>query len=117
MQINVRFSRFYHSVLNDLLRKSNKLVFRDLMDTRSNGAFSLTKHEDFNDLEDLKQLLKILNVNYSVNEKEDKKTSTKDVDNKELLSHLEWIFKLASDNAITLDVIEAEWQYLINYYK
>lgn len=87
------------------------------MDTRTGGAFRIWKHEDYSYVDELKQLLKILNVNYAVNEEKDEKVSTKDVDNKELLNHIEWIFKTASNNAITLDVVEDEWQYLINYYK
>ena len=87
------------------------------MDTRTGGAFRIWKHEDYSCVDELKQLLKILNVNYAVNEEKDEKVSTKDVDNKELLNHIEWIFKTASNNAIILDVVEDEWQYLINYYK
>lgn len=77
----------------------------------------LEKHEHYDDMDDLKQLLKILNIEYAVDIKADKKTSTKDIDNKHLLEHIEWIFYTASINSITLDIVEAEWQYLINYYK
>lgn len=115
MQINIRFSRFYHSILNDLYKKSSSLVIRELIDTRTGGSFKLTKHEDYSEMDELKQLLKILNLDYKVNE--DKKTSTKDIDNKELLKHIEWIFRTASNNGITLDIVEDDWNYLINYYK
>lgn len=93
------------------------MQIRDLIDTRTGGAFSIYKYEDYRDLEDLKQLLKILNLNYAVDESKDEKVSTKDINNKELLKHLEFIFKVASDSCIQLDFVEQEWDYLINYYK
>lgn len=117
MDISVRFNRFYHSVLNDLYRKSQSLQVRDLIDTRTGGAFRIWKHEDYNCVDDLKQLLKILNLNYAVDEEKDKKVSTKDVDNKELLNHIEWMVKVSHWNSIELDFVHQEWEYLINYYK
>ena len=60
MTISTKFNRFYHSaVLNDLYNKSYKIVFKHLKDNRTGGAFTINKYEDYHDLEDLKQLLKI----------------------------------------------------------
>lgn len=129
MDISVRFNRFYHSVLNDLYQKSQSLQIRDLKDTRTGGAFRIWKHEhyceveeelkeaDYSTVDELKQCLKILNVNYAVDEEKDKKVSTKDVDNKELLNHIEWMVKVSHWNSIELDFVQKEWEYLINYYK
>lgn len=88
-----------------------------MIDTRTGGAFRIYKYEDYNSLEELKRLLKILNVNYGVDIEKDEKISTKDINNKALLKHIEYIFKLAGNNSISLKVVEDEWSYLINYYK
>lgn len=116
--ISLQFNKFYHSaVLSDLFRKSHSLVFRDLIDTRTNGAFKLTKYEDYTDLDELKQLLKILNVNYAVNEEQDAKVSTKDIEVKPLLDHIEWVIQLGINNGIELNFVKEEWERLLNEAK
>ena len=115
MTISNSFNRFYHkAVLIDLFRKSGTLKFYELIDTRTNEAFTIYKGEDFNTIDELKQLLKILNLNYEVNEDErNGKLSTRDINNKALLEHIEWVFKLAAENHIELDTIKDEWDRLI----
>lgn len=117
MTISQRFNRFYHSaILTDIYKKSNSLQFRELMDTRTGGAFRIYKYEDYNSVNELKQLLKILNVNYGVDVEKDCKISTRDIEVKELLSHIEWVFDIASKNLIELDVVKEEWNRLIEQY-
>lgn len=116
--ISSKFNRFYHgAVLNDLYKKSNKLQFRNLIDTRTGGAFSIQKHEDFSDLNDLKQLLKLLNLDYAVKEDEDGKISTKDIDNKALIQHIEFCIQVGIWSGIELNFVKEEWDRLINEYK
>ena len=77
MIISSRFNRFFHSaVLTDLFNKSYKLKFENLVDTRTNQLFTIEKYEDYQDMDDLKQLLKVLNLDYAVDEEKDKKIST-----------------------------------------
>lgn len=115
MEISQQFNKFYHSrILTDLFRKSNEILFRDLMDTRTGGAFKIVKHEDYHDMDDLKQLLKVLNVNYGVDVERDSKISTKDIEVKALLNHIEWVLLIASHNAIELDMVREDWERLIN---
>lgn len=117
MNITQRFNRFYHSaILTDLFKKADSLLFRSLMDTRTGGAFTIRKYEDYNDMDDLKQLLKVLNVNYGVDVEKDCKVSTKDIEVKELLAHVEWVFKIAAQNCIELQVVKDEWEKLILEY-
>lgn len=117
MEISNRFNRYYHgAILKDLFNKSNDILFRSLKDTRTNRAFKIVKHQDYNDVDDLKQLLKILNVNYGVDTLKDKKISTKDISVKELLNHVEWVFELAAQNSIELNVVREEWERLVNQY-
>ncbi len=118
MNITVAYNRFYHSaVLNDLYKKSRKLVFRDILDTRTQGAFTIYKHEDYSTIDELKQLLKILNLEYAVDESTNNgKLSTKDIDSKALGNHIEYCFKLASENGIEFEVIKQEWDELIRLY-
>lgn len=117
MTITQKFNKFYHSaILKDLFDKSNQILFKELMDTRTGGAFVIRKYEDYNCLDELKQLLKILNVNYGVDTEKDCKVSTKDIDVKELLNHIEWVFDLASKNQIELSVVREEWDRMIEMY-
>jgi hypothetical protein len=116
MDIGVQFNKFYHSrVLNDLHRKANTLLFRHLYDTRTNGAFKITKYEDWNDLDDLKQLLKLMNLDYPISE--DEKESTKSISVENLLQHIEFVFYISGYNGIELDVIREEWELLLKNYR
>jgi hypothetical protein len=115
MEISNQFNKFYHSrILTDMFKKSNDILFRRLIDTRTGGAFIIRKYDDYNDMDELKQLLKILNVNYGVNVEKDCKISTTDIEVKELLNHIEWVLLIASQNGIELDMVREEWDRLIN---
>lgn len=116
--LSSKFNRFYHkAILKDLFDKATSLQIRSLVDTRTGGAFRIHKYEDYETLDELKQLLKILNVNYGVDIEKDKKISTSDIEVKELLSHIEWVFKVATSNSIELEVVKKEWEELIKNYK
>ena len=101
MVISRNFNRFYHSLLNELVKSTNKLKIPGI------GIYY------FSTLESLKMFLKIANLDYPKNE-EGEPTSTKDLSNKELVAHIEFIFKVATENGYTFRVIEEEWQRLIN---
>jgi len=117
LEISNQFNKFYHSrILTDLFRKAPYLIFKELKDTRTGTAFKMVKYEDYNDLDDLKQLLKILNFNYGVDMEKDCKVSTRDIEVKELLSHIEWVLRLALFNGIELDLVREEWDRLIQTY-
>lgn len=117
MNISVKFNRFYHNaVLNDIFKKAHRLVFTDLKDTRTGGAFTLYKYEDYSCLDELKQLLKILNLNYGVDVKKDCKVSTKNIEVKQLLIHIEWVIELSIKNGIELKFVTDEWDRLIQMY-
>jgi len=63
-------------------------------------------------MDDLKQLLKNMNLDYAVDE--DKKISTADIDSKALMEHIEWTIQLANDNGITFGFIEEQWERLLS---
>lgn len=116
--ISLQFNKFYHSaVLTDIYKKSNSLVFKDLLDTRTGKYFVISKYEDYQDMDELKQLFKILNVNYSVDEEKEYKISTKDIKVKPLLEHIEYVIKVGIDNNIELGFVQEEWSRLLNEAK
>lgn len=118
MNIKLRFNKFYHGViLKDLFDKSHELYFRDFIDTRTGGVFKLYKYEDYDDLDELKQLLKVLNVDYGVDNKKDCKISTRDIDSRNLVNHIEWVLKIAAENGIELELVKQEWEQLIKNYE
>ena len=112
MKISTSFNRFYHSaVLTELFKKCGTLKFSLWIDEETGGVFEFVKGEHFNDMDELKQLLKNMNLDYAVNE--DKKISTVDIDSKALMQHIEWCIRLAGDNNITFGFIEDEWARLL----
>lgn len=115
--ISSNFNRFYHSrILNDMFNKSHSIRFNELLDTRTNKVFEIVKYEDYNSLNELKQLLKIMNVDYGVDIDRDCKISTKDIETKELLQHIEYVMKICGDNDITLPFVQEEWDLMIQMY-
>jgi hypothetical protein len=117
MTISNRFNRFYHSrILADAFKKTNAFIFYELKDTRTNDYFCIIKDTDYYDVDDLKQLFKLLNMDYAVDEKKDGKVSTKDIDVKPLLAHIEYVLKVCADNDIELDLVREEWANMIQNY-
>ncbi len=113
MNISSNFNRFYHrAVLTELFRKCGTLKFRLWIDSETGGVFEFTKGEHFNDMDDLKQLLKNMNLDYKVDE--DKKMSTADIDSKALMQHIDYVIALAGENNISFGFIEDEWERLLN---
>ena len=56
-------------------------------------------------------MLKMLDLNYP--RSNDNVISIKDIENKELCEHIEWIFKEFANNGVTFKVIEDEWNRLL----
>ena len=117
MEISVRFNKFYHSrIIKDMFLKANQIIFCEIKDTRTGKYFILKKYDDYTDVDELKQLLKVLNFSYKVDEKNDKKVSTKNIDNKELLAHIEWVIKICTENDIVLPMVQEDWELMIQMY-
>lgn len=113
MNISSNFNRFYHrAVLVELFDRCGTLKFSLWVDNDIGGVFEFVKGKDFNDMDDLKQLLKNMNLDYEVNE--DEKVSTKDIDSKALIQHIEWCIKIAGENNITFGFVEDDWERLLN---
>tara|TARA_R110000744_G_scaffold336044_1_gene441375 strand:- start:266 stop:571 length:306 start_codon:yes stop_codon:yes gene_type:complete len=99
-----------------MFEQANQIIFPEIKDTRTSKNFILKKYDDYVDVNELKQLLKILNFNYEVDEKNDKKVSTKDIDNKDLLAHIEYVIKLCTENDILLPMVQEDWDLMIQMY-
>jgi len=114
LYISSPFNRFYHKcILTDLFNKCGHIRFNEYLDTSTNEILTLFKGEDYQDMNEMKQLLKLMNIDYKVNEKGDNKVSTRDIDNKTLCDHIEFCMKLAGENGICLDIVQDEWNRLI----
>lgn len=112
MNISSNYNGFYHGpVLNELLKKAIVLTFDDWIDCGTNKPFTFNREEHYSTLDELKQLLKDMNINYAVDG--DKKISTKDIDSKALSQHIEWCIRLAGFNGIEFGFIEDEWARLL----
>ncbi len=112
MLVSSQFNRFYHKVvLTELYRKCGVLKFRLWVDDETGGVFEFIKGEHFNDMDDLKQLLKNMNLDYAVDG--DKKISTADIDSKALMQHIEFVIALAGENGIEFSFIQEAWDRLL----
>ncbi len=74
--------------------------------------FEFTKGINFGDMDDLKQLLKNMNLDYVVDG--DAKISTSDIEAKALMNHIEFVIALANENGISFGFVEDEWTRLLN---
>jgi len=111
-QISSNYNRFYHGiVLNDAFTKARQLSFREWEDTNTGTCLIFYKNEDYYDMDDLKQLFKLMNLNYPI--EQEGKTSTSNITTKELGEHIEWVIKVMGENGIELDFIREEWDRLM----
>ncbi len=119
MEISSPFNRFYHGViLKQVLeakdfngRAITNIQFRAWKDTSTGGALSFDKYVDYEDIEDLKEIFKYLNLNYPI-DKEAKSSTTK-INSKDLSDHIEWVFKIMGENGIELELIRLEWERIL----
>jgi len=119
MKISSQFNRFYFGVVltqvlnakDDLKRPIREIQFREWQDTSHGGALTFYKYEDYRDVEDLKEIFKLMNLDYPI--MGDSKTSTIEVTSKELSRHIEWVIKIMGENGIELDFIREQWDRLL----
>ncbi len=103
MRISNNFNRFYHSQIKELFQKiPSKLKIEGIGTIYINGMTFYT----------FKQMLKLINLDYPRDEV-GHPLSTRDISNKELVQHIEFIFKLAGQNGIEMNVIKQEWELLL----
>ena len=99
MQISSNFQKFYFGVIVAQLKQAPELYVEDL-------KFRFRPRQIR--LGSFYQLLKALDLDYP-NDGDIKKSTTK-INNEELLAHIEWCFKLASDSHYPMPVVEDEWE-------
>ena len=101
MKISGNFNRFYHSLLGEFYRQADRVRIEGV------GVLYLRGLT----LDNFKQTLKLLNLEYP---RENFTTlSTKDITNKDLVEHVEFIIKLAYQNNYKLKVVEQEWEQIL----
>ena len=113
MRISRQHNNFYHLVIKQAFEAGGHLVFKELLDTRTGKPFLLEKNIDYFDLDDLKQIFKAVNFDYPIDD-DGEKVSTKEITDKELVQHLEFIYKTLGENGYLIPIIEEEWQRLMN---
>lgn len=119
MSISSNFNRFYHGVvLSQVLnakdfkgRPVRDIQFREWKDTSTGSALTFYKDEDYYDLDDLKEIFKLMNLNYPIDG--DSKESTTTISSKDLSYHIDWVLKIMGENGIELAFIREEWERLL----
>ena len=103
MIISSQFNRFYHrAIITEIKRINTPISFYNRFKIRFSGL----------SIKSVKMMLKMLDLNYPRNSMQEV-ISIKDIENKELCEHIEFIFKTLAENSITLKVVEDEWQRLL----
>ena len=110
MNISSQFNRKYHALLNEAYLKARKISFREWLDTNTGTCLMFWRGEDYDTMDELKQIMKIMNINYAVDGEE--KLSTIKVDNHQLMRHIDWIRKILNENGIEFDEDVEEWERL-----
>jgi len=100
--------RFYHALLNEAYTKARKISFREWMDTNTGTCLTFHKGEEYDTMDELKQIFKLMNINYVVDG--EKKLSTAKINSKPLCEHIIWITKILNENGI-------EFQHNIEEYE
>ena len=108
--ISSQFNRKYHALLNEAFTKSRSISFRQWLDTSTGGCLKFWREEDYTDMDDLKQLMKLMNIDYAIDGEE--KLSTTKVDNLQLMRHIDWIRKILNENGIEFQEDVEEWERL-----
>ena len=112
MTISDRFNGFYHKViLVDFFRRCSVVKFHGWVDIETNKELEWIKGEHFNEVDELKQLFKNMNLTYPIDK--EKKVSTTSISSRDLVYHIEWVFRLAAYNHIELEIVEQEWRELL----
>ena len=119
MKISSNFNRYYHAFLNEVFTHTPALVFKDFIEDTPYGQvpFRLVKYEDYHDMNEMKQWLKTMNLDYAVKEDGSGKISTTQIDSAALVQHLEFIYKTVADSGIILPSVELEWKRTIEAAK
>ena len=110
MKISSQFNRLYHALLNEAFEKARQISFREWKDTNTGGCLIFYKYEDYDSMDELKQIFKLMNLDYEIDGED--KLSTVDIDNKKLCRHIDWITKILNENAIEFEHDQAEWERL-----
>ena len=103
MKISKNFNRFYHSQIKELFEKVPSKLKVDGV-----GVFYVTGLR----FQNFKQVLKYLNIEYP-RDGRGIPVSTRDLTNQELVQHIEFIFKVASESSAEMSVIQQEWELLL----
>ncbi len=106
--ITSNFLRFYHALLNEAFTKARSLSFRAWQDTTTGGCLIFYKHEDYVDMDELKQLFKLMNIDYAVDG--DKKLSTAKINSKPLCEHIIYITRILAENGIEFQMNIDEYE-------
>ena len=77
-----------------LANKLNNAIKEYEKEYSEKGTLMIDCDEIQREMDDLKQLLKVLNLDYAVDEKKDRKISTKDIENKALIQHIEFCIQV-----------------------
>ena len=108
--ITTNFNRFYHAILNEAFKKARQISFRQWKCDQTGGNLIFYKHEDYSDMDELKQIMKLMNINYVVDG--DKKLSTAKINSKDLCTHIVWITKILNENGIEFDHDREEYELI-----
>ena len=111
MKISSPFNRKYHALLNEAFTKARKISFRQWLDTNTGTCLIFWRGEEYSDMDELKQIFKLMNIDYLADGEE--KLSTVKVDNFQLTKHIDFIRKILNENGIEFEEDIEEWERIL----
>ena len=112
MTISQQFNKFYHGVvLRQAYDQADEIYFSQWKDTGTGGVLSFRKGVDYSSLDELKQIFKLMNIDYPVDG--DMKMSTTIADPVTIQRQIEFVIRTMGENCIELEYIRQEWELLL----
>ena len=112
MKISTQYNRFLHGVvLKQAYNQADEIMFSQWQDTDTGGILTFRKGLDYSDLDDLKQIFKLLNIHYPIDG--DIKLSTTKADSVTIMRQIDFVIRTMGENSIPLQFVEDEWKLLL----
>ena len=113
MQISKQFNSFYHVAIQQAMGAGGHIILKEILDTGTGKPLLLEKNIDYFDTNDLKQIFKMTNFDYPIDD-DNQKVSTRDISNAELVQHLEYIYKTLGENGYLIPIVDEAWQRVLD---
>ena len=113
MTISTNFNSFLHAILAEAYTKAREISFREWIWVETGSCMIFYRGEDYTDMNELKQIFKLMNTQYPMTENGEGKVSTRDITSKELCDHIIFVTKILNENGISFEHDDLAWELIL----